>query len=67
MSAIKKLLASRPWIKYIDDEREIDNGIIVTLANGWCFADEPNCGVRGYDTIAELKADTAKDNIIQIA
>lgn len=60
MNAINTLTAKRPWIAHIDDERDLDNGIIVTLADGWDFADEPGCGVRGFDTMSEVKAGTLK-------
>ena len=54
------LTQQRPWIRYIDDERGDGGSIIVTLAKGWDFEDEPGCGVRGFDTIKELKQGTAK-------
>lgn len=62
---LNNLLAKRPWIAYIDDERGDGNSIIVTLANGWYFADEFDCGVRGFDTVRQVQIDTAKDNVIQ--
>ena len=61
--AINKLIASRPWIAHIDDEREIGNSIIVTLHEPYCFINDPTCGVRGFDTFAELRADTTKHDI----
>ena len=36
---LQSLLAARPWIGHIDDERGDDGSIIVTLAAGWYFAD----------------------------
>ena len=42
-------------VAHIDDEREMGNNIIVTLHAGWFFKDEPDCGVRGFDTLKELK------------
>lgn len=65
MNAINTLITKRPWIAYIDDERDLDNGIIVTLADGWDFADEPGCGVRGFDTMSEVKAGTLKSCVQQ--
>ena len=41
------------------------NSIIVTLAAGWDFVDEQGCGVRGFDTVAEVKAGTNKTSVIQ--
>lgn len=52
------------WVAYIDDETSLDHGYIVTLANGYAFKDEPDCGVRGFDTMAELKQAIKRDNII---
>jgi hypothetical protein len=60
----QSLLRQRPWIAHIDDEREQGNSIIVTLANNCHFADDRHCGVRGYDTIAELKTSTSRANIL---
>lgn len=54
------LLSQRNWIAYIDDERDLGNGIIVTLKKGWFFKREQGCGVQGFDTIAEVKSGTAK-------
>jgi len=59
------LLASRHWIAHIDDERDIDNSIIVTLEQGWDFEDEKGCGVRGFDTVSEAKAGTARHRVVQ--
>lgn len=61
---ISTLLAQRPWIRYIDDERGDDNSIIVTLAKGYYFADETDCGVRGFDTLSELRSGTTKSSVI---
>ena len=56
------------WVAYIDDETDIDyHGYIVTLANGYFFRDEPDCGVRGFDTMAELKQAIKRDNILMPA
>lgn len=43
------------WAKYIehfDDEREIGNGIIITLKKGYVFYDD--CGVIGVDKESEI-------------
>ena len=60
------LLAKRPWIAFIDDERDMDNSIIVTLHKGWEFADDKGCGVKGFDTINEVKAATAKSEVVEL-
>jgi hypothetical protein len=39
-------------IKYWDDERDIDNGLIVTLKPGWRF-ESVGEHVRGFDTKRE--------------
>jgi hypothetical protein len=62
---INNLLDARRWIAHIDDERSEGNSIIVTLAKGWDFADDKGCGVKGFDTLAELKAGTTRKEVIQ--
>lgn len=62
---LQNLLDTRAWIQYIDDERGDGNSIIVTLAKGWFFADETDCGVRGFDTVAEVKAGTGITAVAQ--
>jgi hypothetical protein len=61
----RTFLKQRQWIAHIDDERELGNSIIVTLKEGWYFADDPNCGVKGFDTIKELKSGTNKKSVVQ--
>jgi hypothetical protein len=63
MNTLQKLKAKRPWIETIDDERNLGNSIIVTLAKGWCFSNERGCGVQGFDTISELKSGTSKSAV----
>ena len=62
---LQALLDTRPWIAYIDDERNEGHSIIVTLSDGWFFTDEPNCGVRGFDGVAETRAGTQKNCVVQ--
>jgi len=62
---LDKLKKTRPWIAFIDDERSIGNSIIVTLEDGYQFADNLGCGVEGYDTVEQVRAGTQKDNIIK--
>jgi hypothetical protein len=62
---LEQLLATRHWIAHIDDERNIGNSIIVTLEEGWDFADIGNCGVNGFDTVAETKAGTSRHKVVQ--
>ncbi|MCB0136635.1 MAG: hypothetical protein KDD75_16135 [Caldilineaceae bacterium] len=42
---------AHPLVEHWDDERDIGNGIIVTLRPGHFFYDD--CGVMGFDTLAE--------------
>lgn len=65
IKTLNNLMAQRNWIAHIDDERDIGNSIIVTLAKGWDFADEKGCGVKGFDAIAEVKAGTSKSQVVQ--
>lgn len=59
----RTLLKQRQWIAHIDDERELGNSIIVTLKEGWYFVDDPNCGVKGFDSIKEVREETKKSNV----
>lgn len=65
MSTITNLLSFHSKrVAFIDDERDIGNSIIVTLQDHYYFADDPNCGVRGFDTIKELKEGIKAKNIV---
>lgn len=64
MKTFTKILQAREWIAHIDDERDIDNSIIVTLKEGWFFEDEQNCGVRGFDTVKEVQDGTRISQVI---
>lgn len=63
MKTLQKILDTRLWVSYIDDERGDGNSIIVTLSNEYDFADNPGCGVAGYDTVKEVEIATRWDNI----
>ena len=65
MKSIDKIM-SRVWVSHVDDERSQGNSIIVTLDKDYVFADERNCGVRGYDTMWEAEQDTRFKNVINI-
>jgi hypothetical protein len=45
-------------IEYYDDERNLGNGIIVTLIPGVFFYDD--CGVMGFDSPAEAKRELGR-------
>lgn len=49
---------TNPLVEYWDDERDIGNGIIVTLIPGVFFYDD--CGVMGFDTVREARAEIAR-------
>ena len=63
LKTLQKILDSRLWVAHIDDERGNGNSIIVTLDNEYDFADNPGCGVAGYDTVKEVELATRWDNI----
>jgi len=65
MKTFTTILASRPWVAHIDDERADGNSIIVTLHNHYNFQDNPDCGVQGFDTAKEVELATRFANIIQ--
>lgn len=60
---LQKILDTRLWVAHIDDERGDGNSIIVTLKGEYDFADNPGCGVVGYDTVKEVEIATRWDNI----
>jgi hypothetical protein len=66
MKTLDKLLETRRWISHIDDEREHGSSIIVTLARGWDFSDDLGCGVKGFDTVAKVKAGTSRSCVTQV-
>lgn len=43
-------------VEHWDDERDIDNGIIVTLRYGWSFEPCEHSGVKGFDTTREANS-----------
>lgn len=51
-------------VAHIDDERSDGNSIIVTLRKHWYWADEPDCGVRGFDTLKDLKEGLKSANMV---
>ncbi len=55
------------WVSHLDNETDLDHGYIVTLADGYTFKDEPDCGVRGFDTMAEVKQAIKASNILKAA
>jgi len=51
------------YISSIDDERNIGNGIIVTLKPNWFFKKDRGCGVRGFDTMQEVESGTSAKEV----
>ena len=64
LKTISRILATRPWVRHVDDERGDGSGIIVTLATGFDFADDPGCGVKGFDTVREVLVGTSKSSVL---
>ncbi|MBM94319.1 MAG: hypothetical protein CMI09_00480 [Oceanospirillaceae bacterium] len=56
-----------PHVMHVDDERGLDNGIIVTLKDGWEFKLDPGCGVRGFETATEARQGTTAKAVAQKA
>ena len=50
---LKQQIEQHPAVAFVDDERSLGNGIIVTLKDDYDFSVDPGCGVRGYDTFGE--------------
>lgn len=42
-------------VEHLDDERAIDNSIIVTLRQGWSFSQREDNRVSGADTATALR------------
>lgn len=62
---LEYLKKSRSWILYIDDERSDGGSIIVTLVEGYDFSDDPGCGVKGFDTVVDVRDGTRKKDVIR--
>jgi hypothetical protein len=63
MTTLEKI-ANRWHVQHVDDERNLDHGIIVTLAKDWYYVADPDCGVRGFDTVREAEEGTRRINVI---
>jgi hypothetical protein len=62
---IQKIIATRPWVAHIDDERGEGNSIIVTLDEDYVWDDEKDCGVRGFETVKEVLQGTSRDSVFR--
>lgn len=56
MSKTLETLRRHPRVEIVDDEREIGNGIIVTLRRGWSFDQLDDNRVSGEDTVSDALA-----------
>ena len=63
MSRALERVAALPHVMNVDDERDIGNGIIVMLKDGYEFVADPGCGTRGFDTVAEMTRGCAKAQV----
>lgn len=63
MSTMLELIRARTHISHVDDERELGNGIIVTLREGFYFFADPKCGVRGFDSIKDAEQGTRSTQV----
>ena len=61
----EKIIATRPWVAHIDDERGEGNSIIVTLDEDWVWDDAKDCGVWGFDTVKEVEQGTRRDCVFR--
>lgn len=66
MSKVLDTIRKLPHVAHVDDEREIGNSIIVVLKDGFDFAADPGCGVRGFDTVRECRDGTTKASVISV-
>ena len=57
------LRQTRTRIAHIDDERADGSSIIVTLKDEYDFLDDPGCGVKGFDTVSEVRSGTRKSDV----
>ncbi len=46
-------LRRNPRVELVDDERDIGNGVLVTLRRGWTFTPGEDNRVRGEDTLRQ--------------
>ena len=57
MNATEKALRNHTRVELVDDEREIGNGVIVTLKRGWSFDPGQDNRVRGEDSFSRALAE----------
>ncbi|CAM5563765.1 hypothetical protein [Eoetvoesiella caeni] len=63
MSKVLDQIRKLPWVGHVDDERESGSSIIVTLANDYDFADDPGCGVCGFENVKAALHGTRKSAV----
>jgi hypothetical protein len=62
-NALGKLIEQRPWIAAIDTDEP--GTYLVTLHQPWCFHADPGCGVRGFESLADLRASTQAGHVYE--
>jgi len=53
----------RFYVAHVDDERELGNGVIITLQDNYFFRADPGCGVRGFDSLSEALKETSSKHV----
>lgn len=66
MGKILDTIRTLPHVAFVDDERNIGNSIIVTLHDAYDFRDDPGCGVKGFETVAEARKGTRGIEVIRV-
>lgn len=66
---IKKLelIAKKPWVEKISDEREKGGTIVVTLKHGYEFINSSGSNTKNFDSIDAVQAGTTKKSVGQIS
>lgn len=64
---IMQTLKSHPRVEVVDDERNIGNGVIVTLREGFSFDPLDNENrVRGEDTVSEILKEVRRARVVTV-
>ena len=61
---LSSLPAIRNWVAFVDDERSIGNGIVVTLAHNYTYVVDSGCATRGFDSLAEAMRGTDRSCVV---
>ena len=63
---LSQIKATRNWIESIEDQRDQDGHLMVFLKPNWFFTDIAGCDVRGFETVAAVRAGTVKAKVIRL-